>query len=115
MHIISDRRRRTPIPAMQAVLSRTEEGWISLAGVGSGFHDCPLCRELASSSATGEVPAIVEIPRESLPLLARTRWLDDLLELVGPNATVSVMGRDLATEPVEVLSMESFLARLGYD
>ena len=50
-----------------------------------------------------------------MPLLARTGWLDDLLELVGPNAIVQVMGRDLEAEPVEELSMEAFLARLGYE
>lgn len=113
MHIISERRRCTPIPTARAVLSRAEEGWISLAGVGSGFHDCPLCRELASGGEP--IPAVVDVRSESLPLLARTGWLDDLLELVGPSATVRVMGRDLAAEPVEELSMEDFLARLGYD
>ena len=129
MHIISERRRRTPIRAISADLgtaqlssdrlSADEAGWISIVGQGSGFHYCPLCRELASrpeaeAGAEG-APAVVEIRRESLPLLARAGWLDDLLELVGPNATVRVMGRAMEAEPVEVISIESFLARLGHE
>ena len=31
------------------------------------------------------------------------------------DAIVQVMGRDLEAEPVEELSMEAFLARLGYE
>ncbi len=116
MHLISDRHRRPSSPATAATLVDlfpAGESWISLVGQGAGFHDCPLCRELASGGEP--VPATVHVRRESLPLLTRTGWLDDLLELVGPNATVQVMGRDPEDEPVEELSMEAFLARLGYD
>lgn len=116
MHLISDRSRRPSDPASAAMLADlipAGESWISLVGQGAGFHDCPLCRELASRGEP--VPATVLVRSESLPLVARTGWLDDLLELVGPNATVQVMGRDLEAEPVEELSMEAFLARLGYD
>lgn len=124
MHLISERRRRAPMAVIHAIhpipgdlgaasLSFEGEEWISVTGEGTGFHDCPLCRELASQD--GGVPAFVEIRRESLPLLERIGWLDDLLELVGPNATVRVMGREMQAEPVEVLSMETFLARLGYE
>lgn len=129
MHLISERRRRAPMATIHAIhpipaelaaalnapgpgISDGEE-WVSFAGHGSGFHDCPLCRELAGQP--GGIPTSFQVRRESLPLLARTGWLDDLLELVGPNATVRVMGRDLEAEPVEELSMEAFLARLGYD
>jgi hypothetical protein len=112
----SHRRRRSSIPAGldPVLLAAAEGGWITLSGHGSGFDDCPLCRELAASHPEG-IPARVEIPPESLPLLARTGWLDDLVELVGPNATVQVMGRELETEPVEVLTMATFLSRLGYE
>ena len=129
MHLISERRRRAPMAVIHAIhpipgdlgaaqlpaapLSFEGEEWISITGEGTGFHDCPLCRELASQP--GGVPAFVEIRRESLPLLERIGWLDDLLELVGPNATVRVMGREMQAEPIEVLSMETFLARLGYE
>lgn len=124
MHLISERRRRAPMAVIHAIhpipgdlgaasLSFEGEEWISVTGEGTGFHDCPLCRELASQD--GGVPAFVEIRRESLPLLQRIGWLDDLLELVGPNATVRVMGREMQAEPIEVLSMEAFLARLGYE
>jgi hypothetical protein len=119
------RRRRAPIPQGPGTVP---QGWITLLGEGSGFHDCPLCRELASSSAATPAtpatpaipaipatPAIVGIRPESLPMLVRTGWLDDLVELVGRNATVRVMGRDMEAEPVEVISMETFLARLGYE
>jgi hypothetical protein len=122
MHLISDRRRRTPIPAVPAELGIAEEGWISLVGQGGGFHDCPLCRELGrhpegaeAAEAAEAAPAIVGFRRESLPELMRAGWLDDLLELVGPNATVRVMGRAMEAEPVEVISIESFLARLGHE
>ena len=117
MHLISDRRRRTPIPAVPAELGIAEEGWISLVGQGGGFHDCPLCRELGrhpeGAEAAEAAPAIVGFRRESLPELMRAGWLDDLLELVGRNATVRVMGHDMEAEPVEVISIETFLARLG--
>ena len=129
MHLISERRRRAPMATIRAIHpipadlgaallssgpgSCEGEEWISLVGQGSGFHDCPLCRELASQP--GGIPTSFQVRRESLPLLARTGWLDDLLELVGPDATVRVMGRDLEAEPVEELSMEAFLARLGYE
>ncbi len=108
-----DRRRRTPLSATAADWDTAEEGWISILGQGSGFHDCPLCRELASQSEA--VEAFVGVRRESLPLLVRTGWLDELVELVGRNATVRVMGRDMEAQPVEVISMEIFLARLGYE
>ncbi|MBP9144925.1 MAG: hypothetical protein KBF21_14885 [Thermoanaerobaculia bacterium] len=110
MHQNNRRRRRASIPA--GLLS-AEEGWITLVGQGSGFDDCPLCRELASQP--GGVEAIVGLRPESLPELARAGWLDDLLDLVGPNATVRVMGRDMEAEPVEEISMATFLARLGYN
>ena len=129
MHLISERRRRAPMATIHAIHpipadlgaarlssgpgSSDGEGWLSLVGQGSGFHDCPLCRELASGGEP--IPTVVDVRRESLPLLARTGWLDDLLELVGPNATVRVMGRAMEAEPVEELSMEAFLARLGYE
>ena len=88
-------------------------GWITVSGHGSGFHDCPLCRELASQSET--VEASVWIRPEGLPELERAGWLDELVDLVGPNATVRVMGRDMAAEPVEELSLATFLARMGYE
>ena len=85
----------------------------SVVGEGHGFDDCPLCRELAEQP--GGVPAFVQIRRESLPLLERIGWLDSLRELVGPNATVRVMGREMEAEPLEEISIETFLARLGYE
>ena len=116
MQPISDRRRSTPIDTVPADWGTAGEGWISLLGQGSGFHDCPLCRELGRQlEAIPAIPAIVGVNPESLPMLVRTGWLDDLVELVGRNATVHVMGRDMEAEPVEVISMETFLARLGYE
>lgn len=121
MPIFSTHRRRTPLAAVPAdfEISRMwtpDEGWVSLDaadGQGGGFHDCPLCRELRSRPEPA--PALVGLRRESLPLLARTGWLDDLLELVGPDATVRVMGHEMEAEPVEVISIATFLARLGYE
>ena len=52
---------------------------------------------------------------ESLPELMRAGWLDELVDLVGPNATVRVMGHDMESQPVEEISMAAFLARLGYE
>ncbi len=116
MHKLSDRRRSTPIDTVPADWGTAEEARISLLGRGSGFHDCPLCRELGSQpEGTEATPAIIGIRPESLPMLVRTGWLDDLVELVGRNATVQVMGRDMEAEPVEVISMETFLARLAYE
>lgn len=122
MQPISDRRRSTPIDTVPADWGTAGEGWISLPGQGSGFHDCPLCRDLGgqpdvtvATPATQATPPITGIRPESLPMLVRTGWLDDLVELVGRNATVHVMGRDMEAEPVEVISMETFLARLGYE
>lgn len=125
----SERRRRGPLAVIHAIhpipadlgaarlpgapLSFAGEEWISIVGEGGGFDDCPLCRELASQP--GGAPAFVGIRRESLPLLERIGWLDDLLELVGPNATVRVMGREMEAEPIEEISIETFLARLGYE
>ena len=112
MPIVSERRRRIQdprVPPTAPGLGLAEEGWITLVGHGSGFHDCPLCRELGA-----DAEAIVNIRMESLPELLRAGWIDDLLELVGRHATVRVMGREMQSEPVEELSMESFLARLGY-
>ena len=117
MQPISDRRRRRPIRAISANRGTAEEARFSLLGRGSGFHDCPLCRDLGGqpevAEATPATPPITGIRPESLPMLVRTGWLDDLVELVGRNATVHVMGRDMEAEPVEVISMETFLARLG--
>ena len=91
-------------------------GWITVSGHGSGFHDCPLCRELArNAEGTEGVEASVWIRPESLPLIEGAGWLDELVDLVGPNATVRVMGRDMAAEPVEELSLATFLARMGYE
>lgn len=111
-----NRRRQAPSPVD---LPFAGEEWITVLGQGSGFHDCPLCRELAkrSEGAGGAqaVEAFVGFRPDSLPELLRAGWIDDLLELVGPNATVRVMGHEMEPEPVEELSMETFLARLGYD
>lgn len=122
MHKLSDRRRSTPIDTVPADCGTAEEGWISMVGQGPGFRDCPLCRELASgfeaneaTEATEAIETLVGVNPESLPMLVRTGWLDDLVELVGRDATVRVMGRAMETEPVEVISMETFLARLGYE
>ena len=125
MHIVSDRRRRTPSPALPASpasptgpagASLAQEGWISLAGKGPGFHDCPLCRELASHpDSQGSIEAVVGVNLKSLPDLMRTGWLDDLIALVGPDATVELMGRDLESHPIEVISMAAFLTRIGYE
>jgi hypothetical protein len=106
----SHRRRRTPIPAGS---QSAGDGWITVLGQGSGFHDCPLCRELAS--APEGVEAFVGIRPESLPMLVQAGWIDDLLDLVGRNATVRIMGRDMEAEPEEEVSMATFLARLGYE
>ena len=119
MHIFSNRRRRKTSPAGPAAPAdggSAGGGWISLVGKGSGFHDCPLCRELAShpDSADG-IEAVVGINPESLPELMRAGWLDELVDLVGPNATVRVMGHDMESQPVEEISMAAFLARLGYE
>ena len=119
MHITSDRRRRTTFPAIPADGGPAEERWISIVGQGPGFPDCPLCRELArgieASEANEAIETIVGVSQASLPELMRAGWLDNLVELVGRDATVRVMGRAMETEPVEVISMETFLARLGYE
>ena len=111
-----NRRRRAPSPVD---LPFAGEEWITLVGQGSGFHDCPLCRELARPPGGAEgaqaVEALVGFRQDSLPELLRAGWIDDLLELVGPNATVRVMGHEMEPEPLEELSMATFLARLGYD
>jgi hypothetical protein len=115
------------------------ETWITIIGPASAvpggdeFHDCPFCRELeeigassarrasgASDAVATPLPGgvgamILDFRPGSLPDLVRDSWIDDIVELVGRNATVRVMGRDMESEPVEVLSLESFLARLGYD
>lgn len=124
-HLFSERRHRTPSStdsagsagcAGPADVHPAESGWISLVGKGTGFHDCPLCRELASQGeATEGIETIVGVNPESLPELMRSGWLDDLIALVGPNATVQLMGRDLDSEPVEQISMAAFLARIGYE
>lgn len=113
-----NRRRRAPTPAGPQFAG---EEWITVLGQGSGFHDCPLCRELAKRSEGAEgaegaeaIDAIISFRPESLPELVRAGWLNDILELVGPTATVRVMGRNMEAEPVEELSMETYLARLGY-
>ena len=117
-----NRRRRAPTPAGPQFAG---EEWITVHGQGSGFHDCPLCRELAgrtegaagsdAADGTAAVEAVVSFRPESLPELLRAGWIGDLLELVGPNATVRVIGHEMEPEPVEELSMATFLARLGYD
>jgi hypothetical protein len=91
--------------------SNTPQGvWLTFTGHGSGFHDCPLCRELGPNAE-----AVVGIRQESLPELLQAGWVTNLLDLVGRDATVRVMGREMEKEPVEELSMASFLARLGYE
>ncbi len=114
MRNLSERRRRTTNPALPRDRDPAQERWISFAGHGAGFHDCPLCRELASQGGgTVATEAIVNVSLDSLPELVRTAWLDDLIDLVGPNATVKVMGRDLESQPTEEISMATFLARLA--
>jgi hypothetical protein len=94
------------------------ETWITILGPasvfpgGTEFHDGPLCRELEASGA-GE--SVLDLPPGTVRERVRDGWIDDVVELVGRNATVRVMGRNMEAEPLEVLSMESFLARLGYD
>jgi hypothetical protein len=127
MRIRRERRRRTSSPPPLDVsglpeippggalvhLATNHEGQFVVLGVGPGPHDCPLCREPAGEPGSG--PSSLDLRGESLPMLARTGWLDELLALVGPDATVRVMGRDMDCEPEEVLSMTDFLDRLGYD
>ena len=83
----------------------------------SVFHDCPLCRELVAESLRcgkgGTVEAVVGINPDYADQIP-VEWIESLLELVGPNATVQLMGRNMEAEPVEELSMEQFLERVGY-
>ncbi|MEO8275827.1 MAG: hypothetical protein ABI639_06375 [Thermoanaerobaculia bacterium] len=89
------------------------------AGFGPVFDNCPLCRELASQCGPGQkVEAVVGVGpanRETYAALIRAEWIDSLLDLVGRNAVVRVMGRNMEKEPLEELSMESFLERIGYE
>lgn len=120
-HSRRNRRHHPPLPTEPGI---AEGVWVTVVGEGSGFHDCPLCRELAmqagesqgseGSGAAGKIPAFICLNPESLPELARAGWLDDILDLVGPDAIVRLMGREMEPEPVEEISMEAFLTRLGY-
>ncbi|MEO8196974.1 MAG: hypothetical protein ABI689_09655 [Thermoanaerobaculia bacterium] len=97
--------------ALAGLAGVTGEGvWLTVSGHGSGFHDCPLCRELGP-----DTEALVGIREESLPELLRAGWIANLLDLVGRDATVRVMGHEMEKEPVEELSLASFIARLGYE